>query len=512
MNSKLLSTFHFLLFTFYFLPAIPTAQWPQFRGPGGQGHSSEQGLPLEWSGDAECRVEDANPRPRMVIAGHQQRTRLAHHFCQRRPRRVASRSGPRCRERTRARERRSLPAPERRYSKTRRTATHPRRPSSRRWRCMCTSAAKGPPHWTPCPGQQSGRRSVCVAARQRRIGNAPRRSAYFQRRRPLRSVGHRARQADWRRAMEDRAPQAVRSGLHNAARHLGQRPRSSGQRRRISAAAYDVETGKEIWMVRYEDGFSNVPSRCSRMVWSTLRPAFFSPRFSPSAVDGRGDVTNTHIAWSATRGAPFTPSPIAVGDELYVISDLGVLSCFDARTGKVRWQQRIGGNTRHRPLFADRRIYFLSEEGVATVIAPGPTFRKLAVNELDGATLASMAVAKARFHPQPHTPVPDRKKERFFASSRPSCAVSRACVSRCRSIGHSPTASSSTTAAATSADDQAVGLRHQPRSRRLFFRAVDRDDTAHASTADSMLGAASMTPAAAAKLSPLKVSLRCHWV
>jgi outer membrane protein assembly factor BamB len=94
-----------------------------------------------------------------------------------------------------------------------------------------------------------------------------------------------------------------------------------------------------------------------------------------------------------TRGAPFTPSPILVGDELYVVSDIGVLSCLDAKTGKVHWQQRIGGNYSASPIFADGRLYFLSEEGVATVIAPGRTFQKLAVNELDGAALASIAVS-----------------------------------------------------------------------------------------------------------------------
>ena len=159
------------------------------------------------------------------------------------------------------------------------------------------------------------------------------------------------------------------------------------------ADAYDVETGKEIWMVRYEDGFSNVPRPVFAHGLVYIATGFFQPAMLAVRADGPGDVTNTHIAWSATRGAPFTPSPIAVGDELYVISDLGVLSCFDARTGKVRWQERIGGNYSASPVFADGRIYFLSEEGVATVIAPGTTFRKLAVNELDGATLASMAVA-----------------------------------------------------------------------------------------------------------------------
>jgi outer membrane protein assembly factor BamB len=93
------------------------------------------------------------------------------------------------------------------------------------------------------------------------------------------------------------------------------------------------------------------------------------------------------------RGAPYTPSPLLVGDELYVVNDLGIVSCVDAKTGALHWQQRVGGNHSASPIFADGRIYFLSEEGVSTVIASGKEFRKLATSTLDGATLASMAVS-----------------------------------------------------------------------------------------------------------------------
>ena len=109
--------------------------------------------------------------------------------------------------------------------------------------------------------------------------------------------------------------------------------------------------------------------------------------------DGRGDVTRTHVAWTLTRGAPYTPSPILVGDELYYLSDTGVLSCVDAKTGQMLWQQRLGGNYSASPIFADGRIYVLSEEGMATVFAPGKAFQRLGVNRLDGTTLASIAVS-----------------------------------------------------------------------------------------------------------------------
>ena len=159
-------------------------------------------------------------------------------------------------------------------------------------------------------------------------------------------------------------------------------------------AAYDPLTGKEIWTVRYEDGFSNVPRPVFGHGLLYIATGFQQPTLIAVRADGRGDVTDTHVAWTLTRGAPFTPSPLLVGDELFVISDLGVLTCVDAKTGKVHWQERIGGNYSASPIFADGRIYFLSEEGATTVIAPGTTFQKLATSELDGATLASMAVSQ----------------------------------------------------------------------------------------------------------------------
>ena len=159
------------------------------------------------------------------------------------------------------------------------------------------------------------------------------------------------------------------------------------------AAAYDPLTGEEVWRVRYDDGFSNVPRPVYGAGLVFIATGFNTPTLIAVRPDGRGDVTRTHIAWTLSRGAPYTPSPLFVDGRLYYLSDTGVLTSADAASGKILWQQRVEGNYSASPVLADNRIYILNEEGVATVIGAGPDFQRLAVNRLDGQTLASMAIS-----------------------------------------------------------------------------------------------------------------------
>ena len=157
--------------------------------------------------------------------------------------------------------------------------------------------------------------------------------------------------------------------------------------------AYEPRTGKEIWQARYGDGFSNVPRPVYGHGLVFLCTGFQEPSLLAVRADGRGDVTKTHIAWTLKRGVPLTSSPLLVGEELYLTSDNGIATCVDAKTGSEHWRVRLGGNYSASPIYADRRIYFLSEEGESAVIAPGKQFQALATNRLDGQTLASMAVS-----------------------------------------------------------------------------------------------------------------------
>ena len=109
--------------------------------------------------------------------------------------------------------------------------------------------------------------------------------------------------------------------------------------------------------------------------------------------DGKGDVTDTHLAWSNKSQIPHTPSLIVVGDELYAVSDKGIAQCFDAKTGELIWKERVGGNYSASPLYANGKIYFQSEAGETTVIAAGKKYREIGRNDLKAPTLASYAVA-----------------------------------------------------------------------------------------------------------------------
>jgi outer membrane protein assembly factor BamB len=159
--------------------------------------------------------------------------------------------------------------------------------------------------------------------------------------------------------------------------------------------AYEPASGKEIWRANYGKlGFSNVPRPVVGHGMIYISTCFMSPTMLAVRYDGRGDVTDSHIVWRNDRQAPKMPSALLVGEELYLVSDQGVATCLDAKTGEEIWAKRLGGNFNASPLYADGRIYFCSRDGGTYVIAPGRDFRLLAENRLDGGFYASPAVVE----------------------------------------------------------------------------------------------------------------------
>ena len=160
------------------------------------------------------------------------------------------------------------------------------------------------------------------------------------------------------------------------------------------AAAYDARTGREIWGVRY-DGFSEVvrPVTWRGLVILQGFENMSEVKLYAIRPDGEGEITKTHVEWKLDRGAPHVPSPLVVGDELYIINDGGVSICLDAKTGKEHWTARVGGNHSASPLYGGGKIYCFNEEGESAVLAPGKKFQLLAKNELAEGVMASPAAA-----------------------------------------------------------------------------------------------------------------------
>jgi outer membrane protein assembly factor BamB len=171
--------------------------------------------------------------------------------------------------------------------------------------------------------------------------------------------------------------------------------RVSGKEQMVSVgadrtSAYDPATGKEIWWVDYK-GFSNTPRPVFGQGLVFLCTGYLRPEVWAVRPGGKGDVTKTHVVWREAKQAPANPSPLLVDDILYTVNDAGILTARSAKTGKLLWSERLDGPVSASPLYADGRLYSFDEDGKTSVLRPGPKFELLARNSLDGRILASPA-------------------------------------------------------------------------------------------------------------------------
>ncbi len=177
--------------------------------------------------------------------------------------------------------------------------------------------------------------------------------------------------------------------------------------------AYDPNTGKELWRLKHP-GFSNAPIPVYGDGMLFMSTGFMTPQtwaVKPIA-DGGGkpDLAPENVLWKIAGTAlkvsdvnkpdarPVTvvsqtrPSPIFIDKRLYLISDNGALSCIDAPTGNVVWTQKLGAEFSTSPTYADGRVYLFNQVGKAIVFEPGEAFKKLAENTLEDGCMASPAI------------------------------------------------------------------------------------------------------------------------
>jgi outer membrane protein assembly factor BamB len=156
--------------------------------------------------------------------------------------------------------------------------------------------------------------------------------------------------------------------------------------------SYDPATGRELWRVRHGEGFSigSCPVFGNGTVYFST--GCFKPYLWAVRVDGAGDVTATHAAWKITRQVPIMSSPLLLGEALYWTSDDGMANCADAQSGEAYWQERMNEQHLASPLLAEGRVYFFGMNGKTTVVKAGKPFAKLAENQLEGVVVATPAI------------------------------------------------------------------------------------------------------------------------
>ncbi|MSU35716.1 MAG: quinonprotein alcohol dehydrogenase [Pedosphaera sp.] len=182
----------------------------------------------------------------------------------------------------------------------------------------------------------------------------------------------------------------------------------SGVRTLLSQGAkafygYEPQSGRELWRIEERSSHSGGtrPVVGHGLVyfptgWSAGFVLAVKPGKTGESLDVNASAissTELNVAWKTKRNVPKKPALTLLGDQLFGIDDIGIATCWDAVTGSVLWSERIGGNYSASPIIAGGRIYFFSEEGKIVVAAAGPKFEKLAENQLEDGFMASAAVA-----------------------------------------------------------------------------------------------------------------------
>ncbi len=164
-----------------------------------------------------------------------------------------------------------------------------------------------------------------------------------------------------------------------------------------TVTSYDPDTGKLIWII---DGpteqFVASPVYADGLFFLTAGfPDYHNMGIKP---DGQGNITATHVVWhekkTAARKAAYVPSPLAVDKFYYVISDQGPLSCFDTQTGKRHWMETLGRHHSASPVLLDGHLLLTDDDGITYVLPANGKFEVLARNDLKDECYSSPAISQ----------------------------------------------------------------------------------------------------------------------
>lgn len=156
---------------------------------------------------------------------------------------------------------------------------------------------------------------------------------------------------------------------------------------------FDPQTGSKLWTVGgLQQECIPTPVFGHGLIYAVSGPGGKSLAIRPG---GHGDVSDSHVVWENSRGVPFVPSAILVGDLYYLVDDDGIATCLDARDGKRVWQKRLAGRYTASAIGTGEHIYFFNEDGETIVIrAKCNNFEQISRNRINEPVFASPAISQ----------------------------------------------------------------------------------------------------------------------
>jgi outer membrane protein assembly factor BamB len=160
-------------------------------------------------------------------------------------------------------------------------------------------------------------------------------------------------------------------------------------------AAFDPATGKSLW--RYvEPARFAVPMPVYHHGSLYVSRGYRSGPYWAMKLGERGDVPKSKLLWHVETGAPYTSSIVQHDGLIFMATEMGIVTCIDAKTGERVWRERLGGIYSASPIYADRKIYLAGENGETLVLRAARKPDILAKNKLDMRIIASPAIANGR--------------------------------------------------------------------------------------------------------------------
>jgi outer membrane protein assembly factor BamB len=157
--------------------------------------------------------------------------------------------------------------------------------------------------------------------------------------------------------------------------------------------AYDATDGNELWRVECLNGEVTPSPVYNGELLFIVSP---SDRLLAIRPDGRGDVTKTHVAWTSEENVPDIASPISNRELVFTLTTSGMLTCFDAKSGKKQWEHDFEMDCHSSPAIAGDKLYLLGQKGAAVVVEVSRQFKQLFRTEMGDPFHASPAFAPGK--------------------------------------------------------------------------------------------------------------------